>query len=199
MKLLFALGLSAFLVSCSILHLINVKKEKNESIYEVNAFLKKKKYTYDESLFLNDSLHFLRKTSGYIHSDLSKIVSYIEVRIFDSSGANYTSFSQCHNDFAKKGFVSEIPIRLNSQQLYINNTLSLKNELVLFDINFAQKQSIETFAKNYKYTIVVYYTIWTNHFSEKVLKELSKFKKKYPNEVYLILANSAMDKVSDPL
>jgi hypothetical protein len=71
--------------------------------------------------------------------------------------------------------------------------LSLKKELVLFDFNFAQKQSLATIAKNYKYTIVVYYTIWTNYFSEKVLKELSKFKKKHPDEVYLILANSAKD------
>ena len=177
-----------------VIQILNLKEANNETPEEISKFLKKKKYGFDESVLLIDSLNHLQESSEYLFAQNDKGVAAIQLRIFDSTGSYYTSFSTCHGDFHHKKAVSEIPIRKNSQQEYINNSLSLQKELILFDLNFAQKQTIETFAKNYKYTIVVYYTIWTNHFSEKVLKELSKFKKKYPDDVYLIFANSAMDK-----
>lgn len=148
-------------------------------------------------MLLIDSLLPLRKTGGYIFANQDEVsdrIAALEIRIFDSTGAYYTSFSQCHGDFNKKNVVSGMPIEKNDQQDYINNSLSLKKELAIFDITYAEKFLIEALSKNYKYTIVVYYPIWVNHFSEKLLKELSKFKKKYPKEVYLILANSAMNK-----
>jgi archaellum biogenesis ATPase FlaH len=203
MKKFFAILLVSLLTSCisgmnavEIIQILNLKEPNNETPEEISKFLKTKKYAFDESVLLIDSLNHLQESSEYLFAQNDKGVAAIQLRIFDSTGSYCTSFSTCHGDFHHKKAVSEIPIRKNSQQEYINNSLSLQKELILFDLNFAQKQSFSTIAKNYKYTIVVYYTIWTNHFSEKVLKELSKFKKKHPNEVYLILANSAMDKTS---
>lgn len=172
-----------------IIQILNLKEANNETAEEISKFLKKKKYAFDESVLLIDSLNHLQESSEYLFAQYDKGVAALQLRIFDSTGSYYTSFSTCHGDFHHKKAVSEIPIRKNSQQEYINNSLSLQKELVLFDLNFAEKFSIATFAKNYKYTIVVYYTIWTNHFSEKVLKQVSKFKKKHPKEVYVIFAN----------
>jgi hypothetical protein len=207
MKKNLAIFLFVALSSCAnsvsvidLIHIIGMKESKDETPEEIEEFLRKKKYTFDESVLLIDSLLPLRKTGGYIFANQDEVndrIAALEIRIFDSTGAYYTSFSQCHGDFNKKNVVSGMPIEKNDQQNYINNSLSLKKELVLFDLNYAQKQTIATLAKNYKYTIVIYYPIWANHFSEKILKELSKFKKRHSNEVYLILANSAMDKISD--
>ena len=58
---------------------------------------------------------------------------------FDSTGAYYISFSQCHSDFKKKNVVSGMPIEKNDQQDYIKNSLSLKKELALFDMTNAKK------------------------------------------------------------
>ena len=180
-----------------IVHLLSVKEAKDETPQEVLNFLDKKGYRFDESVFLKDSLFPVLRTKEYIFAESDVNTAVIQVRIFDSIGNYYTSFSQCHADFQKKTFISGWPITKNSQQDYINQNLSLIKELALMDIGYGLKMGIEAVSKNYTYTIVVYYTIWTNHFSEKVLKELSKFKKKHPNDVYLIFCNVARDKPSE--
>ncbi len=193
MKKILILLLLLSLYSCDIIHLLMVKERKNESKLEVEEFLNRKHYKFDQSVLLNDSLHWLRKTDDYVFSKTSKLASAIELRIFDSIGVYHTSFSTCHGDFTKKGYLTSLPIAKNNQHDYINQTLSLKKELVLFDMDECDKEIIEQKSKNYQYTIVVYYTIWTNHFSERVLKEVSKFKKHNPNKVYVVLCNVATD------
>ena len=44
-------------------------------------------------------------------------------------------------------------------------------------------------AKKFKYVLVVYWNIQTNYFSERILRSVSKLKRKHPNEVMVILVN----------
>lgn len=177
--------------SCDLIHLIGVKESKNESPEEIEHFLSKKKYNFDQSVQLNDSLFWMRKTDEYIFSELSGIASAIEMRIFDSLGNYYTSYSTCQGDFNQKGYLPGLPIPKNDQADYINQTLSLDKELIIMDITDSKKDEIRLDATNYQYTIVVYYTIWTNHFSERVLKKVSQLKKRNPDDVYVIFSNVA--------
>jgi len=184
-----------FLISsCQIIHLLNTKNPNNESAEEVNQFLKRKKILFNENLFLNDSLIELRKTKKYLLSDSNNIASYIEVRVFDSIGNLYTAFSQCYNDFKDKKFIYGMPINKNNYPFF-NKNLKFENEILLTDITDIEKKRVILESQKYKYSIVVYWNIWTNHFSKKVLKDLSKLKQEYKNEIYLVLCNSAYNKI----
>jgi hypothetical protein len=44
-------------------------------------------------------------------------------------------------------------------------------------------------AKKYKYVLFVYWNIQSNYFSERILRSVSKLKRKHPDEVMVILVN----------
>jgi cytochrome c553 len=193
MKKVLLAFLLLILCSCNLYYILGLKESKNESINEVELFLDNKNYKYDKSVMMNDSLLWMRETSEYIYSERSKIISGLEIRIFDSLGNYYTSFSQCHGDFEEKGYLHDIPILKNTQQDYINQTLSLNKELNLLNLTEFEKKDIKSEVKKYRYTIVVYYVIWANHLSKRVLKDVSEFKKRFPNQVYVLLSNVSTD------
>ena len=86
-----------------------------------------------------------------------------------------------------------MPISKNKYPFF-NQSLSFENELLILELSANERQRISQESKKFKYSIVVYWNIWTNHFSKKVLKELSDFKDKHKDEVYLLFCNSAFNK-----
>jgi hypothetical protein len=180
------------LSSCGFIRLLNTSKEQDESNFEIERFLKKRKYLYDYSFQAIDSLDHLKKTEIYKINTLSDRVEYIQLRIYDSIGNLYTGFSQCMGDFNRKKIIDSFPVKQNTFP-YLNKNLKFKNELNLINASDVIKQEILEKCEKKSYTFVVYYTIWTNYFSEHVLKEVSKIKANYDNTVLVLYVNTAKD------
>jgi hypothetical protein len=167
-----------------------LKDSNDESTIEVNRYLKH--YKYDYSLFADDTKSWMQKTKTYgINNDTSKY-SYIQLRIFNRDGSLHSAYSQCMGDFNSRNFVDSFPLKKNDYP-FVNTQLKFKNELDLLLLNSETKEQILVKSEKYNYTYVVYYTIWTSYFSKHVLKEVSKIKKKHPNEALVILVNMARD------
>jgi hypothetical protein len=190
MKITLFLFLTLIFTSCNIIRLLQLKDSNNESTIEVNRYLKHHKYDY--SLFADDTKSWMQKTKTYgINNDTSKY-SYIQLRIFNRDGSLHSAYSQCMGDFNSRNFVDSFPLKKNDYP-FVNTQLKFKNELDLLLLNSETKEQILVKSEKYNYTYVVYYTIWTSYFSKHVLKEVSKIKKKHPNEALVILVNMARD------
>ena len=188
MKFIYFLLIAFIFTSCNLIRILQMSEPNDESAIEVNRFIKK--YKYDYSLFADDSKSWMQKTKMYgINNDTTKY-SYVQLRIYNRDGSLYSAYSQCMGDFNKKNFVDSFPLKRNDYP-FINKQLKFNNEMDLLDLSTETKEKILLQTGNYKFTYVVYYSIWTNYASKHVLKEVSKIKSKKPNDVMIVLVNLA--------
>jgi hypothetical protein len=176
--------------SCTLIRILNTSKEQNEDKKQIDTYLKKHKIKYDFSFENYDSSAYLLNNPNYrINGDTLKY-SYIQLRVYNAYGDLFSGYSQCMGDFNNKKFIDSFPIKKNLNP-YINSNLRFENELDLIQLKQETKIEILKKSKQFEYTFVVYWTIWTKYFSKHVLKEVSKLKKAHPNKICVILVNTA--------
>ncbi len=193
MKLILLLLILITFNSCNLIRLINTSAENNESTEEINSFLSKRKYHYDYSFENIDSTSYLLADSKYRINDSNSRYSLIQLRIYNSDGDFYSGYSQCMGSFNERKIFDSFPPKKNNYP-FLNTELKLVNELELINASTETKQKVFEKAKQYDYTFVVYWTIWTNYYSKHIMKEVSKIKKKEPDRVLVIFINTAKDK-----
>ena len=196
MKLFFFLCLMFTLFSCDLIRLLNTSEEKNESSSEISSFLKKHKYAYDYSFESIDSTYHLMKTAEHRINNDSLRYSYIQLRIYDKAGNLYSGYSQCMGNFNQRKIIDSIPPAKNTNP-FLNQKLQFKDELDSLYITPEARHKLLEDTQKYDYTFVVYYTIWTNYFSEHVLSEVSKTKRSNPDKIRVVLVNTAREKSPD--
>jgi hypothetical protein len=180
--------------SCNIIRLFNIDESNDETKNEIELFLQKHNYCYDYNLCSTDSTYSSfsdEKNNLYVTS--STFISAIQLRIFDKSGVLYSAYSQCGGDFKKNRNIKEVPPPQN-QNPNLNTKLRLIDELALLEITEDERKEIINKSESYPYTFILHYTIWSNYFSENVLADISKLKKKYPEKMLVILVNVARNK-----
>ena len=172
---------------------MNTYEQKDESTEEMNAFLSKRKYHFDYSFRNIDSTALLLADETYRINDSNVNYSYIQMRIYDSIGEFYSGYSHCMGSFNKRKFIDSFPPSKNTYP-FLNTDLNFENELDLIHMDSLTPSDVLEKSKKNDYTIVVYWTMWTNYFSKHVLHEVSKIKEKYPDEVFVMLVNTAIEK-----
>lgn len=189
------------IIGCSFhdfIKIINLNSRKDRSPEEIEEFLRKRHYRYDYSFLAVDTLlsrysdekHNNQIVLANIESVRTKKYSLLQARVFNTDGSYYSSFSQCAGDFESKGFLRNWPpINLVNCQ-YTNQNLILKNEFDLVNIDTIQTKSVLEEALLFKYIIVVYWNVEANYYSERILERTSRLKRKYPNDVMVILVNN---------
>ena len=178
-----------------LIKLLNMKYYGDRSEETVNDFLKKRHYHYDYSFLAIDSLYDLHKEPKYNNIIIPENIpldsmnwSLIQVRIFNPDGSFYNSLAQCSGDFGDEKYTFDFPI-IKNECSFKNEKLELKNEFDLMHIDSKTSSQILNEAKKYKYILFVYWNIQSNYFSERILRSVSKLKRKHPNEVMVILVN----------
>lgn len=172
--------------------LLYIDKQSNESPTEVARYLKKYDFIYDYSLFQIDTItKNTLKNSEHNINPYSKNVSAIQLRIYNNYGNLYTGFTQCMNSFVRKKFLgNDYPPSEN--QYKINETLELESEYELWDCSNDLLFKIKEDASKSEYTFVVYWNIWTQGFSRKVLREVTRYKKRFSDkDILVVLVNNA--------
>jgi hypothetical protein len=161
----------------------------------VNDFLKKRHYHYDYSFLAIDSLYDLHKEPKYNNIIIPENItldsmnwSLIQVRVFNPDGSFYNSLAQCSGDFGDEKYTFDFPI-IKNECTFKNEKLELKNEFDLIHIDSNTSSQIINEAKKFKYVLFVYWNIQSNYFSERILRSVSKLKRKHPDEVMVILVN----------
>ncbi len=195
MRVLIVFFLLLSLSSCTTLQIIHIglQKKDDETSKEFNAYLKRHRIKYDYSLELIDSTAYLLKDSLYrLDNAVSTKYSLIQLRIYDSKGNLYSGYSQCTGDFNSRKILNGFPPAKSSYP-FVNTKLKFKNEFDLIVLSAEQKASIIEKAENSNYVFVVYWNIWTRYLSRNVLREVSYLKKKYKEDVLVILVNVARD------
>lgn len=178
-----------------LIKLLNMKYYGDRSEETVNDFLKKRHYHYDYSFLAIDSLYDLHKEPKYNNIIIPENIpldsmnwSLIQVRIFNPDGSFYNSLAQCSGDFGDEKYTFDFPI-IKNECSFKNEKLELKNEFDLMHLDSKTSSQILNEAKKYKYILFVYWNIQSNYFSERILRSVSKLKRKHPNEVMVILVN----------
>lgn len=191
MRILIIFSCAILFSACNLVKLLLVSEERNESKEEISQFLIRNNFKYDFSFELCDSLAKNLSSPRYRINEMDSMgYSYIQLRIFDSRGEFYTSYSQCLGSFDRRNFIRTLPVKKNNHP-HLNKELKLVNEFEILDLDDESKDLISNHTRKFDLTFVVYWTIWTNHFSKRVLRQVSKIKKKYPDKVCVILVNSA--------
>lgn len=189
------------IIGCSFhdfIKIINLKSRKDRSPEEIEEFLRKRHYRFDYSFLAVDTLLSRYSEEKYnnemvlsnIEGVRSKKYSLLQARVFNADGSYYSSFAQCSGDFEPKDFLRGWPpINLLKNRNH-NQNLILKNEFDLVNIDTIQEKSVLKEALFFKYIIVVYWNVEANYFSERILERTSRLKRKYPNDVMVILVNN---------
>lgn len=196
----FILLLTLFLNSCSYIHLLGTKKPEDESKEQVNTYLKKHRFTFaDHSVLVNDSLRdsLFTPLHGLDTWKLERKLpqSAMHIRIYDSEGKFVNGYAQCYGPYRHLPILKTKDFQFFKQ--FPNNTkLKFSDEPTLWNISASQKEQINHAVSKNNYTIVVYWTIWSNHFSKVMLKAVKSYVKRYESadfQVQVILVNNAMN------
>lgn len=200
-KLLIFILLVLVFSSCNTLRMIDdfimslsVEKQSDETPSEVAGYLKKYDFIYDYSLFQIDSITIkTMNKSKHNLNPYSKNVSAIQLRIYDKYGNLYTGFTQCMNSFVRNKFLgNDYPPHENEYD--INETLELESEYELWNCSDDLLSKIKEDASKSEYTFVVYWNIWTQGLSRNVLREVTRYKKKFSDkDILVVLVNNASD------
>lgn len=184
------------LYSCGFLHYMATKEAENKSENEIEDYLIKNKIAYaDFSISLPDDL--IDSLSAKEHAlhlwQLERGVpqSTIQLRVYDSLGKLINGYVQCYGDFKRLNILSEKDLRM-FEHLPNNYDLLFDREFHLWGLNDAQEKEILSASKGKKYRFVVYWNIWSNYYSRVMLKEISRYLKKYQAEktTMVILVNT---------
>ena len=172
--------------------------DKNED--EVKHFLKRKNYRFDYSLLSIDSLSHCHAYEKYNIQKVpesifarSNTYSALQLRIYKSNGELYSALSQCDGDFNPiPNFINELP-PIQGHNPDVNKNLLLKNEFDLVHIDPDKIQEIMLTSSRYEYVFVVYWNIWMDYFTEHLLRNVSRMKRKYPDKIMVVLINNDLD------
>jgi hypothetical protein len=176
----------------------------DESPGEVAAYLKKKHLDFaDHSLFFEDSLRNLFSTPFYA-IDTYKLArntpqSLMQLRIYDRSGKLVNAYTQCYGPFRRRNIIKTKEFQF--WQFPTNFNLRFSDEPSLWAVSNLEKEQIRQAALQHDYTFVVYWNIWSNHYSKVMLKAVKKYLKRYESEnfkIQVVLVNTGINPLNKP-
>jgi len=185
-----------FSQSCTFIRYINTHEIVPKSEVEIVNYLIKNKvscYDYAFSLPVSKIDSFSKKNHAL---DLWKLnrdeeQSTIQIRIYDSLGLLINGYTQCYGNMVKLNIFSE---KETKQFAWLPNNYSLRfeNELQLLSICKDKQDEILLKSSQKKYTIVVFWNIWSNYFSRIMLTKLKQYILKYrmDDNLLIILINT---------
>ena len=189
----------ATLTSCTFMKYMDMEDRDNESIEEIISYLHENDIFYDYSFLLVDSL-YEQLGSEVHHLNTYKFErgtrpSGIQLRVFDREGKLENAYSQCFGPFDKLNILATYPTK-KFDHLPINYNLFLDSEFDLIQIDQPAIGQILNRAKKADYTLILYWSKWSQSFSMDVLQAASKYKfeaERNGKNIVLILVNTARD------
>src|SRR5690554_3700766 len=196
MKLIALIFISMSLNSCGFIHYMGTKERVDKEEEEIIEYLNKIKFdTYNYSLRMQP--FFLDKLADSSHVlDLYKLERNIEqstmqIRVFNPKGELITGYTQCSGDLNLINILRKEEF-VRYDNWFNNYALNYKDEFELFVISEEKKNKIlrESEGKN---RIVIYWNIWSNHYSKIMLKKTKKYIKKFDPDMtntFVIIVNN---------
>lgn len=182
---------------------MGTKQIEDKTEQEIQLHLKKSNFNnYDYSFLLPkqnfDSLGVKRHVLDLWKYERQSQQSTIQIRIYGAEGKFLNGYAQCYGDMKKVNILDEEEFK-NYKQFPNNFDLVFEDELLLLGLNEDIHSEILGFHKKRKYSIVVYWNIWSNYYSKVIFKNLDKYLNKYNNreDCLIILVNT--DNVPDSL
>lgn len=196
MKVIFLFIILLLISSCGFIHYMGTKKAIDKSRAEVGEHLVKNKAAfYDYNLLLKDecidSLSTKKHALNLWQLEYGTKQSTIQLRIYDSIVKLVNGYAQCYGEFKKLNILSEKPFKVFNH-LPTNFNLRFSDNFDLWNATDSDRQEILVKASEKKYTMVIYWNIWSNYYSEIMFKELRKYLKKFEmkKDVLIILVNT---------
>lgn len=189
--------LSIFVIqSCGFVHYMGTKDVVQKNEFEINNYLEQKNVSfYDYSFVLSKENIALLDSSEHV-LDLWKYEkgveqSTIQLRIYDSIGQFVNGYAQCYGDMNRINILSSENFK-QFEQFPNNYSLIFSNELKLWNLTQQQQQTIVEQSSNKTYTFVIYWNIWSNHYSKIIFKNLDRYLNKYKmkQNSFIILINT---------
>lgn len=193
--------ISLFLVfnSCSLIHHLRMDEQNDENIIEIENYLKNNNLDFGYLIQLVDSPYYIIDSPSHVLNmykyERNIAASPVQVRIYSvDDDSLFIGYSQCYGPLKKFPFFNTYP---PSKVDYLPNnySLTLSNELHLFDIEEDEINILKSKILKYEYIIVVYWNIYTKYYSKDTIKRVTKYVDQFDlkNKVMIILANSAKD------
>ncbi len=193
MKFIYLIFCCLLMTSCGFFHFVGTKDEVAKSELEILDYAKKNKFVFDEHFVLYSDVRdsFSNKTHAL---DLWKLErnkeqSFIQLRIYDSFGNLVNGYAQCYGELNRVNILAEKDFRTMVQ--FPNNfDLKFADNLKLFTASSEELMLKESQGK--KYTMVIYWNIWSNYYSRIMFRKLGQYLKKYKmrDQIYIISVNT---------
>lgn len=197
LKILSYFGLVCITASCSFFRYMNTSSPTNEKLDDIEKYFNQNQIDfYDYSFLLIDSLIDSLSTPKHAINtwklERGTTESVIQLKVYDSTGQLINGYSQCFGEFSKLNILKKKDL-VYFNYLPINYNLKLEDEFKLIEISEQEIDDIQKTNRNSKYTMVVYWNIWSNYYSKVIFKELKRYLKEYESEdfpVMVIIVNT---------
>lgn len=193
--LLFCIFIFSF-QSCTFIRYMNTKEIVNKNESEIAKYLESNKIDFYDYSFVFSGINIDSLSNENHVLDLWKYErgteqSTIQIRVYNSSGNLINGYTQCYGNLNSINILSEKNTKM-FQRLPNNYSLLFENELSLLNIQEKVKDEIKLKSSRKTFTIVIYWNIWSNHFSKIIFQKLKKYLKRYEmyDDVLIILINT---------
>lgn len=193
--LLFCIFIFSF-QSCTFIRYMNTKEIVNKNESEIAKYLESNKIDFYDYSFVFSGINIDSLSNENHVLDLWKYErgteqSTIQIRVYNSSGNLINGYTQCYGNLNSINILSEKNTKI-FQRLPNNYSLLFENELSLLNIQEKVKDEIKLKSSQKTFTIVIYWNIWSNHFSKIIFQKLKKYLKRYEmyDDVLIILINT---------
>ncbi len=169
--------------SCSFIHFMGTKDPVDKSESEIANYLQQEGFEFHDYSFQLpkeniDSLGVKNHVLDVWKFERGTEQSTIQLRIYDSTGHLINGYAQCYGEMNRINILSEKEFKKFTQ--FPNNyALVFSDEPKIWNLSFAQQQIIQNKSAEKKYTFVIYWNIWSNHYSKVIFKNLKKYLNKY--------------------
>jgi hypothetical protein len=174
-------------------------EQNDESVDEIVDYFEKNKVEYEFAIQLVDSPYYVLDSPRHVLNlykyNRNISASPVQIRIYSvNDDSLFIGYSQCYGPLKRFPFFTTYP-PLKVNYLPNNYSLKLRDELDLFDVGIDELNLISSRISNFEYVIIVYWNIYTKHYSKDAIKRVTEYVNEFnlKDKVMIILANSAKD------
>lgn len=120
--------------------------------------------------------------------------SPVQFRLYERNGTLVTGWEQCFGKASRFGYFDNFPMKPKFDNLPINRSLSLSNDLLMFDIDVDKKNELLLLSQKHDYTFILIWAEYAGVFNKRLFRDIYSYIESDSRHNYLVLKmNCAID------
>lgn len=144
-------------------------------------------HLYSLSCLYKDSLSHEKFALNTHKLNYGTKASPVQFRLYNRNGIFLTGWEQCFGKATRFGYFNNYPMKPNFNNMPINQSLTLSNDLYLFDISEDQRNELFILSQQHDYTFILIWAEYAGVFNKRLFRDIYGYIKNDNQHNYLVL------------